>query len=810
VKLTPLSLGSTPDSSLPAEVQQLESQTVPHLFDRNTTTEYTAYGNSQVTVTLENSQAIQAIKIFGAAPYVLSVEMKKGSYWEGINGLTKLDLTNLSTDWHRFEANAAVNASELRLAFAPAGGGTASGLKELELWGEGERVVIKSGRDLLEAMQGKTPPAHGRLYAAEPDFGAIGTPAGQTGDPADDTFTLTVPYTGPAIKRAWLSYELHGAGHWVSPVRNINSQGQLGGHYRFAGSAWSSQLEPLNPDWLNQGTNQIVFRAPTEADTFAVRNVALLVELENGANFVSQVSGTPSSSGNLPSAAYDGSTTTGWRPYASNNSSTDPSLQFDFDKPVQLDGVVLYLANSLEGKIEVEFLENGKWVSPSLGAILGNKLHAGENVLAITSNQPVEGLKLIFYNGAGSTAELLEVHPIGSGVGLTHGKPAITVTYPDAGQFYGTKALLRGFVQPIANDSGAAQLFVAGQQIKRSDGAFEALVNTSDMMELDGGLYSVTIDAVYPDGERVSKTVTLSKYGTSDMVGATLTTLTDYFNGNGAGGKNDATAAQRQSTGNPYRIEVDEGVLELEPDAMVESPGTLSITSLKEGELPALDPGMTNVTKGPRKGYRFKPHGKKFKKNIRVEIPFNAAQLRAGQTVNDIKTYYFDEQAGRWVPLERVAVDTKNGKIISHTDHFTDMINATVVVPESPNPASFNENTIKDIKAADPGAGINLIEPPRAGNRGDANLSYPIEVPPGRNGMQPQLAVSYNSGGGNGWLGMGWDLSVPSVSIDTRWGVPRYDASTETETYMVDGQMLTPVAHRGTPVARSADKIFHT
>ncbi|MDH5654156.1 MAG: hypothetical protein OEZ39_20020, partial [Gammaproteobacteria bacterium] len=42
VKLTPLSLGSTPDSSLPAEVQQLESQTVPHLFDRNTTTEYTA------------------------------------------------------------------------------------------------------------------------------------------------------------------------------------------------------------------------------------------------------------------------------------------------------------------------------------------------------------------------------------------------------------------------------------------------------------------------------------------------------------------------------------------------------------------------------------------------------------------------------------------------------------------------------------------------------------------------------------------------------------------------------------------------
>ncbi len=49
--------------------------------------------------------------------------------------------------------------------------------------------------------------------------------------------------------------------------------------------------------------------------------------------------------------------------------------------------------------------------------------------------------------------------------------------------------------------------------------------------------------------------------------------------------------------------------------------------------------------------------------------------------------------------------------------------------------------------------------------------------------MQPQLAVQYSSGGGNGWMGLGWDLSTQAVSIDTRWGVPRYDADLETETY---------------------------
>src|SRR5258705_7089456 len=139
------------------------------------------------------------------------------------------------------------------------------------------------------------------------------------------------------------------------------------------------------------------------------------------------------------------------------------------------------------------------------------------------------------------------------------------------------------------------------------------------------------------------------------------------------------------------------------------------------------------------------------------------------------------------------------------------MINATVTVPDHPQTVSFNPTSMKDIKAADPGAQVNLIEPPKANNMGDAKLSYPIEVPPGRLGLQPQLAVSYSSGGGNGWMGVGWDLSQRAITIETRWGVPRYDGTRETETYMLDGEMLTPVAHRGDLVARSTgDKIFHT
>jgi hypothetical protein len=57
---------------------------------------------------------------------------------------------------------------------------------------------------------------------------------------------------------------------------------------------------------------------------------------------------------------------------------------------------------------------------------------------------------------------------------------------------------------------------------------------------------------------------------------------------------------------------------------------------------------------------------------------------------------------------------------------------------------------------------------------GTGNFTVPIAVPPGRNGFQPQLNLSYSSGSGNGPFGLGWRLNIPGVTRKPGKGIPRY------------------------------------
>jgi hypothetical protein len=58
---------------------------------------------------------------------------------------------------------------------------------------------------------------------------------------------------------------------------------------------------------------------------------------------------------------------------------------------------------------------------------------------------------------------------------------------------------------------------------------------------------------------------------------------------------------------------------------------------------------------------------------------------------------------------------------------------------------------------------------------GIATFSVPIALPDARGAAQPALSLSYNSGGGEGLAGFGWDLGVPAISRQTDRGLPLYD-----------------------------------
>jgi RHS repeat-associated protein len=66
-------------------------------------------------------------------------------------------------------------------------------------------------------------------------------------------------------------------------------------------------------------------------------------------------------------------------------------------------------------------------------------------------------------------------------------------------------------------------------------------------------------------------------------------------------------------------------------------------------------------------------------------------------------------------------------------------------------------------------------------------MSIPIATSPGRGGFGPQLALSYDSGAGNGPFGFGWSLSLPSITRKTDKGLPRYQDDEDSDVFILSG-----------------------
>ncbi len=328
-------------------------------------------------------------------------------------------------------------------------------------------------------------------------------------------------------------------------------------------------------------------------------------------------------------------------------------------------------------------------------------------------------------------------------------------------------------------------LYVKGK-IQQAYAGYELRINNQTVHTTDG-----YFDTVIPFEAAAPETLSIQCYKGSELVYSKTEDILSLTKADHVSGITANRLATRSAVYEPqqaYTLNAFEAGIEL-PAHTLDSAMTISISQLRSVDMAPFGGALFNVTKN-RLGYRFLPDGLTFSTAGKIAVPYAKEQLPAGYSEADIQLFYFDVYSKSWQTIPTAGIDTEKGIIYGTTDHFTDYIAGIIQVPQSPETAAFTPTTISDIQIADPSEGIVEIQPPTANQQGDGTLSYPINVPPGRNGLQPQLALQYNNNGGNGWMGQGWELSVPSIEIDTRFGVPPYSTTQETEAYTLMGEEL--------------------
>tara|TARA_R110000850_G_C9994955_1_gene467523 strand:- start:1125 stop:11606 length:10482 start_codon:yes stop_codon:yes gene_type:complete len=217
------------------------------------------------------------------------------------------------------------------------------------------------------------------------------------------------------------------------------------------------------------------------------------------------------------------------------------------------------------------------------------------------------------------------------------------------------------------------------------------------------------------------------------------------------------------------------------------------VQGLNFKDMKPLNQDLVNVTSGVYEAYRVSGTQIEDTASVKMHLEFDEQLIPTGYTAKDIRTFYYDASARNWkaLPLESLKMEGNSVvSLITDPGGETDYINGIIKVSENPETSNFVPTAMSDIEFANPSQGVVSIPPPSPNNMGAASTSFPIKLPPGRNGLQPSLEVAYNSEGRNGWMGMGWDIQTPAINVNTKWGIPFFDPTYESEVFSLNGQDL--------------------
>ncbi|HET9452012.1 MAG TPA: SpvB/TcaC N-terminal domain-containing protein, partial [Aggregicoccus sp.] len=746
----------------PAAVQAGADARAEALFDRDTTTGLEL--ERPLTLTLSYAQDVQPqrLKVFA-----------QGRVRAELSGTPPFEVLGEGA-WESLTATGQPAArGSVTLTLTPLGGKVR--VEELELWGPGLVRPFSSTQLLAERSRetGNLGLANVLVFSAQPTSVTL-SPCGLAGGETCASFQLPAPVPLGTVRRAHVVYEAQGLQRPTVLRRSLNGRPAQGGFWLGAGATQHTLADEVNPAWLAR-TNSVTLCLPDAAtDKVAISGVRVLLEQDDGSQPFERELALKLG------AALDGDART-------SASFAAGSLELGFSRPLSVDAARVDM--DVEGmEVQTSLLQGSEW--QTLGAL---SLARGRNALML-DGRTGSGVRLSFGAGrrpdvpAASVAELLVT---GSGVGPRLAAPRLVLTSPAlqplgerlSAEHASGRAYVSGWAESPA---GRGVVEVDGVPVDNGDGSFGMELTRPE----GNGEWSATVTARFPDGSALSRVLVFDRDVQAELDGEALGSSGSARSDEALFGAEEQTAWGRIDGAKGGKVRLGERAEFDAPAGAVDGALSVGITRKMPEALPPLDAGMVNVTAPMNAGYRFSPPGQQFKKAVLIRLPYDPALLPEGVPAEQVQTFYFDKGEKQWKPLTRKQTLRASQQVESETTHFTFMINAVLVMPDHPGPASFDPTSIKDLKVGAPQTGIARIEPPAATNQGTARLGLELQVPAGRGSFSPPLALAYDSAGPNGWVGVGWDLSASSVQLDTRFGAPFHDGS---ERFVLDGEQLVPV-----------------
>ncbi|MGO4134313.1 SpvB/TcaC N-terminal domain-containing protein [Rhizobium brockwellii] len=345
----------------------------------------------------------------------------------------------------------------------------------------------------------------------------------------------------------------------------------------------------------------------------------------------------------------------------------------------------------------------------------------------------------------------------------------LKIVYPRDGEYFKDRALVTGLVSK--RNGRWPKVRLDGSPIPLVDGAFETILSLAS-----GKLHqAIPVVATYDDGYSVAKNFQLYQQIPASKLSspkASYITLTTERPTNSVFGADWSLAESSQLS--RFKVSCLRNI---------DAPESSDFINITDAECVSF--GIENLDG---------------QSEIKVVIPVARSWLPVPANTDSAKVIAFNSVSKAWSIVPDSFLDVQNSRTVATLhDRVATVMGGVQHVPNLSDgqPLSTSNSQLDKLNDLDPLAGHAMVQPPTPNPFGSATLKFPLLLRPVRGANQPRAELNYDSLRGNGLAGDGWNIDVPAISVETKWGVPEYSDTLETETYNYMGEELVGLTDNG-------------